>query len=118
MNEQATQEHDVLSSGELVDDIAISVMAGQWDVLLVRTPQGPRAIHDRCPHAGARLNPGPTKGGKLLCAMHGARFDVLTGQCVGGSYDPVRMFPAREENGRVLVTTPARPPGVLETPLF
>ena len=48
-----------------------------------------RAWLNVCPHAGRRLDWAPGqflrgKDGLLVCAVHGASFELRHGQCVGG----------------------------------
>ncbi|MEE4453047.1 Rieske (2Fe-2S) protein [Novosphingobium resinovorum] len=115
--DERTEEHDLLAADALAPGEMIGVRVGRWSVLLVRTAEGWHAINDRCPHAAARLSPGRLRGRQVLCPLHGARFDIASGRCAGAAYGAVRTFPLRVENGRVLVTLPARPPEMVETPL-
>ena len=46
------------------------------------------ALCDRCSHANAPLSSGILKGNTLICAMHGAQFDVATGKKIS---DPPSM---------------------------
>jgi len=46
------------------------------------------ALCDRCSHANAPLSNGILKGNTLICALHGAQFDVATGKKIG---DPPSM---------------------------
>lgn len=48
-----------------------------------------RAWLNVCPHAGRRLDWAPgeflrSKDGLLVCAVHGASFELATGECVAG----------------------------------
>ena len=59
-------------------------------LLLYRDPAGDvRAWLNICPHAGRRLDWAPgkflrAKDGSLVCAAHGASFDLATGECIAG----------------------------------
>lgn len=117
VQDEATEDHAVLLADEVPLGGVVGVKAGRWNVVLVRTGQGLRALNDRCTHAAARLSPGRLRGDQIMCPMHGARFDTASGKCVGGAYAPLRVFPVREEQGRIIVTTPARSPDMLETPI-
>ncbi|MDQ6862420.1 MAG: Rieske 2Fe-2S domain-containing protein [Thermoproteota archaeon] len=46
------------------------------------------ALCDRCSHTNAPLSSGILKGNTLICAMHGAQFDVATGKKIS---DPPSM---------------------------
>jgi cytochrome P450/nitrite reductase/ring-hydroxylating ferredoxin subunit len=61
-----------------------ALAAGGVDLVLVHTPDGPRAYAGRCPHQGALLGEGELDGGALVCRNHRWRFDPATGQRIGG----------------------------------
>ena len=58
-------------------------------LLLYRDGDAVRAWLNICPHAGRRLDWAPgqflkTKEGLLVCAAHGASFELAGGECVAG----------------------------------
>lgn len=57
-------------------------------VLLLRSGDSATAFLNICPHAGRRLDWAPGKflmeAGRLICAAHGASFELPTGECVAG----------------------------------
>ena len=58
-------------------------------LLLYRDGDRVRAWLNICPHAGRRLDWAPgqflkTKDGLLVCAAHGASFELVNGECVAG----------------------------------
>lgn len=58
-------------------------------VLLYRDGERVRAWLNVCPHAGRRLDWSPgrflrSKDGGLVCAVHGATFELAAGECVAG----------------------------------
>ncbi len=60
-----------------------------FDIVVVATPQGPRAYVNSCPHQGTPLEIFPHRfltrdGQRLLCATHGAEFTLDGGMCVRG----------------------------------
>lgn len=61
------------------------------------------AIDDHCPHAGASFEGGRIRGKLISCPLHGARFDLTNGKCLGGAYKPLSCFSVKVENGRVSV---------------
>jgi nitrite reductase/ring-hydroxylating ferredoxin subunit len=68
-----------------------AVIDGDAESLLVyRDPAGAvRAWLNVCPHAGRRLDWAPgkflrAKDGALVCAAHGASFDLANGECIAG----------------------------------
>lgn len=58
-------------------------------LILYRDGDQVRAWLNICPHAGRRLDWAPgqflkSKDGHLVCAAHGASFELTAGECVGG----------------------------------
>ncbi len=68
------------------------------------------ALADRCSHADAYLSDGWLEGCEVECPLHGATFDVRTGQPTGPpAAAPVQVYPVHIRNGLVFVTAePAR----------
>ena len=79
-----------------------AVSARGVDLILLRTPGGPRVYQGRCPHQGALLGEGELEGGQLVCRNHRWRFDVDTGARQGGPQCLIAC-PAVERDGEVLV---------------
>lgn len=62
------------------------------------------AVADECTHAGAPLSESRVVDYIITCPMHGAKFDVRTGEGIGPqAYAPLRVFPARTAGGKVQV---------------
>ena len=58
-------------------------------LILHRSGESVRAWLNVCPHAGRRLDWAPgqflrSKDGLLVCAAHGASFELAQGECVAG----------------------------------
>ena len=58
-------------------------------LILVRDGERVDAFLNVCPHAGRRLDWAPgmfllSRDGHLVCAAHGAAFELPSGRCVGG----------------------------------
>ena len=66
------------------------VTANGREILLTNLDGKIYAISRRCGHMNAPLEDGVLKGKEVVCPMHGARFDVTTGQKVS---DPVMAPP-------------------------
>lgn len=77
---------------EIADGGAIALQvdrAGEpLDLILLRRGDAVHAYLNVCPHAGRRLDYAPgqflVRGGTLICAAHGACFDVASGCSLGG----------------------------------
>ncbi len=62
------------------------------------------ALEDICTHAFAHLSEGGLEGGQIKCPLHGAKFDVKTGEAK--SLPAVKAVPTHEvkvEDGQVYV---------------
>lgn len=77
-------------------------------LLLYRDGDGVRAWLNICPHAGRRLDWAPgqflkSKEGLLVCAAHGASFELVDGQCVAGPCrgEALRAVPVSVRDGAV-----------------
>ncbi|MDP9020609.1 MAG: Rieske 2Fe-2S domain-containing protein [Actinomycetota bacterium] len=65
------------------------------------------AVADECPHAGASLGEGTLDGWSLRCPLHGASFDVRTGEVVSGpATEAVRCHPVEVVDGVVRLPAP------------
>lgn len=81
-----------------------------WSVLVVLVDGAVHAVENRCSHATAALDTGVLEGCQLVCPLHGARFDVRDGACVGPpATQPIRSFPARIAGDDVEVALPEKP---------
>ncbi|MCV7357814.1 Rieske (2Fe-2S) protein [Mycolicibacterium fluoranthenivorans] len=63
-----------------------------------------RALDAVCPHKGGPLADGLADDSVVVCPLHGATFDLCTGQDVAGG-DPVRSYPVAEVDGQIQITT-------------
>ncbi|NKJ44334.1 MULTISPECIES: Rieske (2Fe-2S) protein [unclassified Novosphingobium] len=109
--------HQVATEDAIAEGQATVHAVNGWQVLLTRFEDDIVAVNDRCTHAAARLSTGRIRRGALMCPLHGARFDLADGRCIGGAYPTLRRFPVRVANGVVEVAVPATPPGMDETPV-
>lgn len=109
--------HPIGPAEAIVEGQASVHAVNGWQVLLTRHDDAIVAVNDRCTHAAARLSTGRIRRGALMCPLHGARFDLADGRCIGGAYPALRRFPVREADGVVEVAVPTTPPGMDETPV-
>ena len=65
------------------------------------------AIENVCSHDFAELTQGEVCGHVVTCPLHGAEFDVRTGEALSPpAYEPVPTFPVRVHDGAVEVRDP------------
>jgi nitrite reductase/ring-hydroxylating ferredoxin subunit/dissimilatory sulfite reductase (desulfoviridin) alpha/beta subunit len=93
---------------------AVTVMVGDQPVALANAGGTFCAVADTCPHAGGSLGRGAVDGWSVSCPLHGATFDLRSGEALGGPADaPVPVHPVRVEDGEVRVAgRPAVPASV------
>ena len=82
-------------------------------LLLYRDGNQVRAWLNICPHAGRRLDWAPgqflkSKEGLLVCAAHGASFELLGGECVAGPCrgEALRAVAVTVRDGAVFLNEP------------
>lgn len=100
---------DAIEDGGLAEIEA--VLQGDAESLIVhRQGAQVRAWLNVCPHAGRRLDWAPGKflvgkDGLLVCAVHGASFELGRGTCVAGPCrgESLRAVAVRVEGGQVLL---------------
>jgi len=76
--------------GENGKEVCVKTGSGAEYIMLFRFKGAVRAFFNICPHQGMPLNCSTdrfmfTGDGFLMCAHHGARFELDTGKCVGGA---------------------------------
>lgn len=85
---------------------------GDWPLrgFVVRRGEAVRAYVNHCPHAGFPLNLGPDRflaphAPFILCAAHGALFEIESGECVSGPCAglALRPLPVRVTGGYVVL---------------
>jgi 3-phenylpropionate/trans-cinnamate dioxygenase ferredoxin subunit len=84
----------------------LCVQVGGREVLLCHTADGYFAVDNLCTHAEARLCDGKLKGGKILCPLHGAAFDVRDGAVLSRPASiPLQTYPVKIEGEAIQVGT-------------
>jgi len=107
LNQTPLSSLEALQSGALVECEA--VVDGEAESLLIyRDGDQVRAWLNVCPHAGRRLDWAPgqfliTREGLLVCAAHGATFELQAGACTAGPCRgaSLRAVPVQVQDGAV-----------------
>ena len=107
LNREPLVSLDALAEGALAEVEA--VLDGDAESLVVyRQGTAVRAWLNVCPHAGRRLDWAPgqflkSREGHLVCAAHGAAFELEGGQCVSGPCrgDALRLVAVEVRDGQV-----------------
>lgn len=112
---QALTRIDQIEDGGLAD-VEAMLDGDAESLILHRDGASVRAWLNVCPHAGRRLDWAPgqflkSKDGLLVCAVHGASFELQDGKCVAGPCRGDRLRPVALEvrDGSVYLA-----PGVVE----
>lgn len=109
--------HSLVPEGDFPAEGKLATKIAGWFVLVARTDDGFHAVNDRCTHQAALLSGGRIRRGAIMCPLHGARFELASGKCIGGAYGDLRIFPVRVENGAIEVLVPDTPPRLDELPV-
>ena len=85
---QLLADFDAIDDGATVE-VEATLDGVAESLILHRDGSDARAWFNVCPHAGRRLDWAPgkfliTKDGLLVCAVHGATFELAVGACVAG----------------------------------
>lgn len=82
-----------LKLSELVENTPKKVLLNGKDLCVVRQGSEVFAIDDMCSHAEASLSEGDVSDGKIECWLHGAEFDLRTGEALTPpATAPVRSY--------------------------
>jgi 3-phenylpropionate/trans-cinnamate dioxygenase ferredoxin subunit len=93
-----------LKLSELNENKAIKVDLDGTDICVVRQGSEVFAIADLCSHAEASLSEGDVTTGRIECWLHGAEFDLRTGEAVTPPASaPVETYPVSIEGDTVRV---------------
>jgi NAD(P)H-dependent nitrite reductase small subunit len=82
---------------------AIGIKLGDLRVALYMVNGEIFATDDVCPHAYALLSTGFLEEYVIECPLHGAMFDVRSGQCQSAISDDVRTYAVEVRDGEVFV---------------
>ncbi|GAB4152984.1 MAG: hypothetical protein Tsb0016_25470 [Sphingomonadales bacterium] len=111
--------HRALPAADLADQQSVAVILNDWPVLVARQGDELFAVINRCTHAAAALAGGRVRRGAVICPLHGARFQLATGKCLGGqNYRDLMTFPLRVgDDGWIEVAVPDEKPGPEHMPV-
>lgn len=110
--------HALCTKADFPETGKVAVTLAGWSVMVVQAEDGTyHAVNDRCTHQAALLSPGRVRRGAIMCPLHGARFEVATGRCIGGTYPDLRRFALRIEGEMIEIEVPDTPPGPNERPV-
>lgn len=86
------------------DGDMLSVKVGNEEILLVNLGGDLHACDDICSHAYANLSEGDLEDNEVVCPLHGAVFDVVTGNPVTPpATEALRKFAVRIDGDDIMV---------------
>ena len=95
----------VMSMAVLAEGDMAACQVDGVELLICQVRGSYYAVSNRCSHSGQTLSGGKLRGHTISCPLHGARFDVRTGECLAApATRPIKSFPVTLERGKVLVT--------------
>jgi nitrite reductase/ring-hydroxylating ferredoxin subunit len=107
----ATRLVDVAGFGEVADGELLMVQVDGTDIVLVNRDGVIHALQGICSHEYFELDKGFLTGDSVTCALHLSRFDLLSGEALDPPAElPLAVYPARVEDGRILLELPAEGP--------
>lgn len=97
----------VAQMSELTPGDMKSIKFGNEDVLLVNVDGNIHACDDVCTHSYASLSEGDLSGTEVECPLHGALFNVTSGEVITPpATEALRIFQVRIEGDDILVGPP------------
>ena len=96
-------EHPVCSLAELEAASSVAVDLGERRIAIFLHEGHVYALSETCPHRGGPLHEGRVREGIVQCPWHLWQFDLATGCSPVNPRSRVLTYPARIENGVVLV---------------
>ena len=86
----------VIDAADMPDSGLLCTTAGDTPIVLCRIGEEFHAVSNQCTHAQATFEGGRLRRYRLICPLHGAMFDVRTGQPKGQlARGPLSVFPVR-----------------------
>jgi anthranilate 1,2-dioxygenase ferredoxin subunit len=109
--------HTLMPEADFPADGKHTARINGWWVLVAKAETGYYAINDRCTHQASQLSGGRIRRGAVMCPLHGARFELASGRCLGGAYKDLRTFPLRLHHGMIEVAVPLHGPTMEDLPV-
>jgi nitrite reductase/ring-hydroxylating ferredoxin subunit len=109
--------HRAAKIDEVAEGAAKGCIVNGWPVMLAKSEGKLFATIDRCTHAAYELSTGRIRRGAVMCPLHGARFELAGGRCVGGAYKPLMTFETRIDGEWIEVAVPEEQPGFEHMPV-
>lgn len=94
----------VASAGDVVQGEVNAYTVGERVIAVANIDGDLFAFDDSCTHQGCSLSEGTLESMEIECPCHGGRFDITSGEVVGGPPpEAIDCFEAREEDGELQI---------------
>ncbi|MGE5460964.1 MAG: Rieske (2Fe-2S) protein [Solirubrobacterales bacterium] len=94
----------VAAAGDVAEGEINAYTVGNRTVAVANVDGDLQAFDDTCTHQGCSLSEGDLDGTIVECPCHGGRYDVMTGEVVGGPPpESVDVFDVVEEDGELRI---------------
>ena len=92
---------------DVVDRKPVYALVEGVDLVVIRFDDQVSVLYGRCLHRGALLSDGHVDGDNLICGVHDWDYRVDTGVSAYNNREVLQKFPARVDNGAVMVDADA-----------
>ncbi len=96
------QWHDVMAATELTDGAVQRVDCDGRGLFVYAEGDDIRVYDSRCPHQSTDIPHLALQGHTLTCPKHEWAFDVRSGACIKKGTSPLRRWPAKLQDGRLM----------------
>lgn len=94
-----------LAFDSLVEGKPVAIEVEGVTVCVARVGQEVFAVEDTCTHSEASLSEGEVNGMKIECWLHGAEFDLRTGEALTPpATSPLKTYKVELNGNQVLIT--------------
>jgi len=94
-----------LSFNSLIPGKPVKVSIGNEDICVTRIGEEVFAVADICTHSEASLSEGEVSDHKIECWLHGAEFDLRTGEALTPpATEPLETFAVHREGDTVTIS--------------
>ena len=89
----------------LVEGKPVAIEVDGTPVCVVKVADEVFAVEDSCTHAEASLSEGEVTGGKIECWLHGAEFDLKTGEALTPpATQALKTFKVKRNGNQLTIT--------------
>lgn len=101
---EESRQFFVGNSEQFAEQMIRNVVVGRKIITVCRTGGKLFAVGNKCPHQGADLGGGFLNGGRIVCPLHGAEFDLQTGKLMNPpGFCGLRTYEVYEKEGKVYI---------------